>query len=212
MAEIRKVDRHPAWVRWLLYPFGRALFWIVFTILGPFRVRGRYRIPKTGGLLIIANHLSDIDPIVAQLVCPRPIHFMAKRSLFEVKAIAGLMRICRAFPVDVNSPDRSALRYAVDLLRAGEVVCIFPEGQLSEDGELQELRAGVALIAKLAQPQVLCLGLTNTNRIMPYGKVTFRPAFGWVTVTWGDPRSFGAEMETDDFMDWATGQLRSLVE
>jgi len=117
----------------------------------------------------------------------------------------------RAFPVKRGEPDRSALRQAAETAKAGQVVCVFPEGQLSENGQLQELKAGSALVVKLAGVPVICCGLKRTNAIMPYGKILPRPAFGWVSARWGDVRTFERGESVEDIVAWAEQELRRLI-
>ncbi len=183
---------------------------MLFLILGPIRQRGKRRVPETGGVLILANHLADVDPIVVQTTCPRPIHFMAKSELFEMPVLGSIIRIFRAFPVKRGEPDRSSIKRAVQLLRMGEVVCVFPEGQLSEDGQLQELKPGIALLARMAECEVICCGLKNTNRIMPYGSLIPRPSFRSTWAQWGEPVQFEKGAEADEIVGWAEKQLREL--
>ena len=76
---------------------------------------------------------------------------MAKSELFDMKIIGKMIRCFQGFPVKRGEPDRASMRHAIELLKMGEVVAVFPEGQLSEDGELQELKAGVALIVRQLQ-------------------------------------------------------------
>lgn len=193
------------------YPLARCLAWVLLKILGPVRIRGAYRVAGTGGVLVLCNHLSDVDPVILQYACPRPLHFMAKSELFEMKGVGWMLRRFRAFPVRRGEADRKSLRYAVDLLKAGEAVGLFPEGQLSETGELQELKAGVALIARLAAVPVICCALSGTQRMMPYGKMIPRPAFHTVDATWGDVRVFEKDTPPEEILAWAEGQLRSLL-
>ena len=96
-------------------------------------------------------------------------------------------------------------------MRMGEVVCVFPEGQLSESGKLQELKPGIALLARLAECQVQCVGLRNTNRIMPYGKFTPRLSWRCTWANWGTPRSFGKADEVEEIVAWAETELRRLA-
>jgi 1-acyl-sn-glycerol-3-phosphate acyltransferase len=189
----------------------RVVTWLVFLVLGPIKVRGRYRVPKKGGVLILANHLADLDPPALQVGCPRPIHFMAKSELFEMPVLGGILRLVNAFPVKRGEPDRTALKHAAALLKAGEAVCIFPEGQLSETGELQELKPGVALIVRMAGVPVICCGITNTNRVMPYGSFVLRPTFRRTLLEWGEERTFAKDASADEIMAWAEGQLRMLT-
>ncbi|MGV3618090.1 MAG: lysophospholipid acyltransferase family protein [Fimbriimonas sp.] len=211
MADDWVVGPRPAIQRFLWLPIGRVLTTLFLFVLGPVRVRGAYRVPREGGVLILSNHLSDIDPAVVQYACPRAPHYMAKSELFEVPVLRTLLRIFGSFPVKRGEPDRKALKHAADLLKAGEAVVIFPEGQLSESGDLQEMKAGVALIARLsAGVPVICVGLDGTQRIIPYGKLIPRPAFRTVTVEWGEPRTFDKGTDAQEILNWISGQLRML--
>ncbi len=207
----RKVELQSPLFRRFGLPFWKFVAWILLFLCGPLRATGKYRVPRKGGLLILSNHLADVDPIVVQVACPRPVYFMAKSELFEMRFLGKMIRWFRAFPVKRGEPDRKALRKAVDYLRAGEAVCVFPEGELSESGELMELKAGVALIARMAGVPVICMGIRNTNRMLPYGSLIPRPAFRTLHAQWGEPRAFGKEIEAEHFLAWAEGQLRELT-
>ncbi len=166
--------------------------------------------PRKGGLLILPNHLADVDPVAIQLACNRPVHFMAKSELFDFPVIKRLIPM-NAFPVKRGEPDRAALKHAIKLLQMGEVVCIFPEGQLSQSGELQELKPGIALIVRSALVPVICCGLRNTQCMMPYGTTVPRPGFRWIDAIWGEVREFEKASETEEILSWVSGQLRDLT-
>lgn len=196
--------------RFLLIPVSRVFAILLLTLLGPFRWFGSRRVPRRGGVLILANHLADVDPIVVQAACPRPIFFMAKSELFEMPILRSFLKLFRAFPVKRGEPDRSAIKRAVELLKQGHAVCVFPEGQLSEDGNLQELKAGVGLIARMADVPVQCVRIRNSNRVMPYGSLIPRPALAWVDAHWGEPKSFERGDSAETITAWAADQLASL--
>ena len=202
---------HSTWFPWLVLPLARLVGFLAFLVLGPLRVKGRENVPLSGGLLILANHLADADPVVVQFACPRPLHYMAKSELFQIPVFNNLIRMCGAFPVKRGEPDRASIKHAVKLLRMGEVVCVFPEGQLSENGELQELKPGIALLARMAECQVICVGLSNTNRIMPYGKLIPRPSLRFTWAKWGQPRRFGKDTEVEEIVAWAEAELGALT-
>lgn len=196
---------------WL--PLSRVLGVGLLTLLGTFRVTGKYRIPKSGGLLILSNHLADIDPIVIQVASPRPIHFMAKSELFEMPVLGRVVRSFGGFPVRRGEPDRAPLKLAVQLLKDQEVVGVFPEGELSETGELLPFKPGITLIARLAAgTPVICCGLRNTNAPMPYGSLIPRPGFKKIHVNWGEPRTFSKEDSAEEILAWAQAQIQSLRE
>lgn len=204
-------ERH-GWFLRHCHPLVVVLLWPLMFVLGPIRVIGRYRVPKSGGLLILSNHLADMDPVVIWYASRRPIHFMAKSELFEMRILGRLIRLFKAFPVKRGEPDRQAIKHAVRLLKAGECVAVFPEGQLSEDGRLQPILPGVGLIAKMAGVPILCCGLEGTQRMMPYGTTIPRPAFGGVRVNWGEVKEFLGEVDVDDIAEWTESQLRMLTD
>lgn len=204
-------ERHNRFFK-LCYPLLKGFAWLVMTVLGPFRSIGSYRVPRSGGVLILSNHRADVDPIAVQLATARPIHFMAKSELFTIPILGAFLRFFKAFPVNRGAPDRQSIKHAVRLLQMGETVCIFPEGQLSETGHLRPVLPGAALIVRMANVPVICCGITNTDRIMPYGKVWPRPSFKTVTVTWGEAHSFEPKTENDEILAWVDAELRSLTE
>ncbi len=205
------LPKHSRWFLLVGLPLARAICWVILTLCGPFRIRGRYRIPKDGPVLVLANHISDLDPVVTQIACPRPIYFMAKSELFEMRLLGKVIRWFQAFPVKRGEPDRQAIKKAVGYLAEGGMVAVYPEGQLSETGELQELKPGIALIVRMAQCPVICLGLKRTNKVMPFGKVIPRPSWGWVTAEWGEPRTFSKSDDVEEILGWVEGQLRMLT-
>ena len=184
------------------------LFWI----LGPVRAIGKYRVPREGGVLILANHLADVDPIVTQIASPRRIFFMAKHELFDMKVLGPFMRWYGAFPIRRGEPDRQALKHAIALLKEGHAVCLYPEGELSESGDLLRILPGAALIIRQSGVPVICLGIKHTNLIMPYGKFIPRPCFRTVPARWGEPHTFDRKASTEEIVGWIEGQLRELTD
>ncbi len=203
---------HAAAFRRYWYRLARGIAWVLLKLLGPVRVRGAYRVAASGGVLVLSNHLSDVDPVLVQYACPRLLHFMAKSELFEMKGVGWALRLFGAFAVKRGEPDRKSLKFAIELLKSGEAVGLFPEGQLSETGELQELKPGIALIARMSGVPVICCGISGSPRIMPYGTMIPRPAFHTVVVNWGDARVFSRDDTAEEILGWVEGQMRMLLE
>lgn len=197
--------------RWIAYPLTKLILAIGLFLLGPVKISGTRNVPRTGGLLVVANHLSDCDPAVLGHALPRPAHYMAKRELFGIPVLAWIIKTLQAFPVNRGSPDRAAVRNTVELLARGEAVVVFPEGQLSEDGTLQPLMPGVAMFVARSGAPVVCVGLKGTPRIIPYGRVWPRPAFGGVSVKFGVPRTFERGAPHSEILGWLSGQLEELT-
>jgi acyl-[acyl-carrier-protein]-phospholipid O-acyltransferase/long-chain-fatty-acid--[acyl-carrier-protein] ligase len=110
---------------------------------------GRENLPE-GGFLLLPNHMSYVDAVVLQLACPRPIRFVVHESIYRIKWLNPIFRLIEAIPISsIHAKD--AVRKAVERIRAGEIVCIFPEGELSRTGVLIKLRKGFELVARLAE-------------------------------------------------------------
>jgi 1-acyl-sn-glycerol-3-phosphate acyltransferase len=156
-------------------------------MLGRMQVEGRANIPRSGPIILTPNHISDCDPPAVGAALLRPVYFMAKAELFSIPILAPIIRRFHAFPVKRNEADRAALRRAEELLRAGQVLVIFPEGQLSPTGTLQEMMSGGALLALRTGAPIVPVYLEGTNRIIPYGKIIPRWSCRRVVVRFGKP-------------------------
>jgi 1-acyl-sn-glycerol-3-phosphate acyltransferase len=131
-------------------------------------VTGAERVPAAGGLLIVANHLSFVDPPIIGGLTPRRVDFMAMTELFRNPVSAALMRALGAFPVDRAKPDPRAVREAVRRLRAGHCVGIFPEGGIREGaqsvlGGEPVFRPGAGMIALLGEVPILPVIVRHTR-------------------------------------------------
>jgi acyl-[acyl-carrier-protein]-phospholipid O-acyltransferase/long-chain-fatty-acid--[acyl-carrier-protein] ligase len=111
--------------------------------------RGMEHIPARGGVLLIVNHLSYIDPIVLQMACPRPIRFIGYKGLRENPFFDWGFRVSGVISISATSP-ADGMRRAIKALAAGEVVAIFPEGHISRTGQLMSIQRGFEVIARRA--------------------------------------------------------------
>lgn len=136
---------------------------------------------------------------------------MAKSELWDMKGVRTVLKWIKAFPVKRGEPDKSAIKHAVDMLKAGECVGVFPEGQLTESGDLQELKPGIALIVRMSGVPVICCGLRNTDKIVPYGTIIPRPSLKQVVAEWGEPKTFERKADTDEIMSWVESELKRLA-
>lgn len=134
----------------------------VVRIAALFVARLRYRVknpgienlPARGGVLLVCNHVSYVDTIILSLASPRPIRFLSYAGFFQTPLLGKILRLFGAIPVS-STRVRDAVVKAADGIRAGEVVCIFPEGQLTRTGCLMELKSGFELIARRAECPVV---------------------------------------------------------
>src|ERR1700684_1692672 len=117
-------------------PFWVAIpVWLVARLLYRVRVLGESRIPGSGGAVVISNHLSYVDVVVLQLACPRPLRYLAFRGPGTGPLLGWIFRSGGVIEV---SPDKPSLwlRKAVRALQQGELICLFPEGEISRTGQL----------------------------------------------------------------------------
>jgi acyl-[acyl-carrier-protein]-phospholipid O-acyltransferase / long-chain-fatty-acid--[acyl-carrier-protein] ligase len=132
-----------------LHFFFRPLVRIFYRV----RALGLEHLPD-GGCLLLPNHITWVDAVVLQLACPRPIRYIIDQEFYHKPLLKPLLRIAGCIPIDSRKA-RSAIRVATEQIAAGEIVCLFPEGQLTRSGTLLRLRRGYELIAQHANAPVV---------------------------------------------------------
>jgi 1-acyl-sn-glycerol-3-phosphate acyltransferase len=157
---------------WLL---GQVLCRMFTTLWFDLKVYGLEHVPKTGGLLLVANHQSYLDPVLVSVRLDRPVGFFAKSELFENPYMGWLIRSLHAFPVRRGKGDRAALQAAVEKLKQGAVVNVYPEGTRTEDGEIREILPGVALIVKRSGVPMVPVVVHGSFQSWPKGSKLFHP-------------------------------------
>src|SRR5216110_2692011 len=132
-----------------LYFFGRLLVRCFYRVTA----LGLENIP-TGGFLLLPNHITWIDAIVLQLACSRPIRYVIDQEHYHNPVLHPVLRTLGCIPINTRH-SRSAIRAATEKIAEGEIVCLFPEGQLERTGVLLRLQRGYELIARHANAQVV---------------------------------------------------------
>lgn len=179
------------------YTFARS---VVRSILKPMyriEIRGKERMPQSGGVLLCSNHIDNFDPLVVGVTAPRPVSFMAKEELFKMPILGNIVRKCNAFPVKRGMSDREALRKGLSVLKDGNVLGLFPEGTRSKTGELGKGLAGAGFFA-----------LRSNAAVLPCAVIGPYKTFGRLRVVYGNPinmdelrdRKASAEEVTDIIM------------
>jgi 1-acyl-sn-glycerol-3-phosphate acyltransferase len=153
-----KTDTYP-----ILYHSTMVLFWLLG---GGIEVKGEENLPKEGGVLLVSNHISFLDPCLIGDGSPRRVTFMAKAELFDNKLLNWLLRGVDCFPVRRGEADTSAIKTVLSQLKEGRCVVIFPEGTRSPTGELQEAEEGAAMLATRTGCPVVPVYVTGTNKML----------------------------------------------
>lgn len=118
------------------------------------RVLGAERVPESGGVLLLSNHVSYIDSFIMYFASPRPVRFVVLDHYVKIPAIGWFLKLFGAIPIRQGSA-KDAIQKSVEALRQGDVVCLFPEGELTRTGVLGNLRKGFELIARKADCPVV---------------------------------------------------------
>jgi 1-acyl-sn-glycerol-3-phosphate acyltransferase len=144
---------------------------------------GTQHIPPHGPLVVVPNHQTFADPVLVSIPIRRRIYYMAWRRLFQVSLLGPLIRLLRAFPVDLDARDPGAVRQARRrLVDEDAVVMIFPEGGRSLDGSLGHFQPGAFRLAASLRVPVLPVTITGGHESWPPGRRL--PRRGRITITY----------------------------
>jgi 1-acyl-sn-glycerol-3-phosphate acyltransferase len=179
----------------------QPFLWLFFLL---FRMRLQHveRVPKDGGVLVVANHIHNADPILLCAAYPRPIHFMAKKEAFEFPVLPWALRWVGAFPVDRGKSDRWAIKRALAALNSGIAVAMFPEGTRSRVFALQKAHPGAGMLALSANVLVQPIAITGTERL-PFngskgkatGELERNPGHSGSQILFGEPFRIPREID-----------------
>ena len=172
------------------YHSARCVVRPILDVLSRLESHGSENIPRRGGVLLVSNHSSLLDPVIIGAAASRELHYLGEDTYFYIPCLGWLLRKFNGFPVKRGTPDRKALREALSRLQTGKALLIFPEGTRSLDGTLGEIKRGVSFIVNYSNVPVIPVFLKGSGRFMPRGANFIRPAK--LSVTFGPPIDFTA--------------------
>lgn len=162
----------------------RAVMRNVFLFWVRYRARGLEHLPSGGALLLI-NHQSHLDPLLAGLPLERPVSYIARENLFAVPGLGWMLRHTYVLPINREAAGAESIREAVRRLQQGFLVGIFPEGTRSHDGRLGVLKPGFIALVRRAGVPVVPVGIAGSHEVLPRGARV--PRRRPVAVVFGEP-------------------------
>ena len=190
------------------YTFAIVTIRIVATLGARWEIRGRENVPTEGGIIIVSNHLHFVDPPLIGASLGRKIILMAKQELFQVPIVGWVVRHFDAFPVRRGEADRSAMRNALNGLKYGLAIGLFPEGTRSRDGVMRDAYPGAALIALQSGRPILPVAIEGSETIWSNWKRLRRPT---IRITYGQAFTMSFPRGTPDRLERATKEMMQHV-
>jgi 1-acyl-sn-glycerol-3-phosphate acyltransferase len=183
----------------------RVCWFVCFTfvtVLFRFRWTGAGCVPKAGPVLLVSNHQSHLDPVLAGVACPRQIMALARRSLF-VGPFGWLIRSIGAFPIDLEGSGISGLRTSLQVLKGGATLLVFPEGTRSADGRLGPFLTGFCALARRSGAAIVPVTIVGSSAALPRGSALVRPVP--IRLVFGEP------ITSEEIAGLSDDQLAALV-
>jgi 1-acyl-sn-glycerol-3-phosphate acyltransferase len=178
------------------------------TLMFDLKTYGEKNVPKTGGVLLVANHQSYLDPVLVAVRLYRPVSFLAKSELFENPYFGWFIRLLHAFPVRQGEGDIGAVKEIIRQLDEGHVLNIYPEGSRTESGELGKLEKGVALVIRRANAAVVPVAIDGSFAAWPKGKKLFHA--DPIHVKYGKPMNL-SDKKGEEIIRTLEEELRKLL-
>ena len=169
----------------MIYSVSRLLLDGLLVLLSGWKVRGREHVPRSGGLIVASNHISYMDPPLIGTAAIRHLHYLAKEELFRPLVFGSLIRTFNAIPIRRGMADLSGLSRAIEVLKNGDALVMFPEGSRMRDGELHPARPGVGMLAVGGNAQIVPCFISGSDRPNQWFlrrtklRVRFGPARTW---------------------------------
>lgn len=172
LPSLRKISHAELW----FYAFCRAIAVGLSHLVFIGGVIGKENLPASGPFILAPIHRSYIDWLVSARVSQRRLRYLVKGEVWRVKAAGRLLELLGAFPVQRGAADRDALMRALEVLKAGEPLVVFPEGTRGNGSSVATIREGAAYLALRGGVAVVPVGLAGVERAMPRGAKFPRPA------------------------------------
>jgi 1-acyl-sn-glycerol-3-phosphate acyltransferase len=148
----------------MVYTIVHQICRFIFTFIRGWQINGRENMPFQGGVVVVSNHTSLWDSLIIGATFDRIVCFMGKEELYIKNFLfTWFIKQLHTFPIKRGKTDRAAIKYALDILKKGGILGLFPEGTRSQSGDLQEARNGAAMLAIKTGVPVLPVGIIGSK-------------------------------------------------
>ncbi|MBU3912387.1 MAG: 1-acyl-sn-glycerol-3-phosphate acyltransferase [Candidatus Omnitrophica bacterium] len=172
----------------MFYTFARFIVLLLFKIFFRLKVFGRGNFPEKGPLIVVSNHASFLDPMIAGVAAPRKLIYLARDTLFRFRPFGYILNRVNTFPLKRGKGDLAAFRLALGKLSEGQAVLVFPEGTRSSDGNLQAPKSGIGFLHSISKAAILPCYVKGSMEAWP--RHSRFPRHSAVSVYFGKPLSF----------------------
>jgi len=169
----------------LWYEFLKRVLQLVAILGCRVRHSGLHNIPAEGGVLVVSNHQSHLDPPLVGIGCPRRMNYVARDTLFRIAPLGWLLSSVDSIPIDREGIGLGGIKESLKRLKRGEMVVIFPEGTRSSDGEIHPFRPGFTALAVRSKAAILPVAIDGAFAAWPRWQKF--PGLGRIRVHFGEP-------------------------
>lgn len=167
-------------------------------------IKGRENIPEDGAMILCSNHKSNFDPILICSIISRPVHYFAKKELFDTRFKRFWLKNLKAFPADRENTDIVALKKSISILKEGKILGIFAQGTRSKSGKITKAKNGVSLFA-----------LKGNANVIPIGIISDYKNGSYVYINIGKPITFDeyrGKRAKSDTLDQMTAEIMEQID
>lgn len=165
--------------------FLRILFQMFFRLFFTVEYYGVENIPSTGAAVLAGNHPSYLDPLLIYIAAKRPIRFLAWDKIFTIPLLGWIVKSVGAIPVNLSKKDSNAFQQAMSVLAHGDLIALFPEGQRSQQGTMEQLKSGAARMAVFNKCPLVPITITGAYEAWPVTRLL--PRLRKITVKFHEP-------------------------
>jgi len=184
----------------MFYIFSRWVVRVVLTFLYRVKVYGLEHEPLEGPVILCSNHRSNLDPPLVACYLRRKVHFMAKAELFKIPGFSQLIRHYGAFPVTRGGMNMETLKNAIQIVKQGNMLVIFPEGSRQKSGKLGEGKKGAASIALRGGAKIFPVAVIGEYKLFRPMKVVYGEPFDAAEAAAGEPSAKQGDVLTEKIM------------